>query len=303
MTLTRVSTSFQNQTSLRQLQLSQSNLQGTTGQITTGFRSDRLGGFADDANTLLDLKDVQNNTQSYLNNITTAQSRISASESALQGFSDILEEAANIATLARTENSSSTRAAIAPSAEALVNSFFDILNTQFDGRFIFSGSNGSEAPTNDTPTATAFPGLPAPTDYYTGDSNVPRIISGAGTTTEYGVAGNEPAIAELKAALEALQFGLENNSEADIDNAIVAFQSAQTGVSSLLGDVGGQLNSLSQLEERHQNTNLFLEEQISSIEQVDVAEAITQFSQQEAVLQASLAVIARLNQISLLNFL
>ena len=93
------------------------------------------------------------------------------------------------------------------------------------------------------------------------------------------------------------------DSEADIDNAITTLDSAQTGISSLLGDVGGQLNSLSQLEERHQNTNLFLQEQIDSIEQVDVTEAITQFSQQEAVLQASLAVIARLNQVSLLNFL
>ena len=301
--VTRVATGYQNQESLRQLQQTNVDLAKTTFQITTGFKDDSLSGFATDANALLDIYDLQSNTDMYMENISTAKSRLQSTESALQGMNDLLSEAASLWTLGRTENSAETRAALAPKAESITNTFYNIFNTKFDGRYIFSGQNGAEAPTNATATSTAFPGSPVPTTYYIGDSAKPAIISGPGQTTQYGVTGDETAIANIKAGLEALWYGLENNSETDIDQAIAALTDAQEELSSLLGDVGGQLSSFTQLETRHENQKVFLQEQADDLDKVDIAEAMTTLTQQEATLQASMLVITSVNQLSLLDFL
>ncbi|MDD9912028.1 MAG: flagellin [Alphaproteobacteria bacterium] len=299
----RVATGFQNQTSLSQLQKSNSDIATSTYQITTGYKDNRLLGYSEDAYALLNLYDLQGNTQMYLDNITTAKNRLSATESSLQGMTDLLSEAAQLWTLGRTENSAETRASLAPKAESLAVSYYNLFKTKFDGRYIFSGQNGGETPTTANATATAFPGSPVPTTYYQGDSALQTIVSGPGLTSTYGVAGNETGLANMKAGLEALWYGLSNNDETEIDNAISALESAQSELASLLGDVGGQMNSMTQLEERHNNSQVFLKEQADELDKVDVSEAITEFSQQQATLQASMMVITQLNRLSLLDFL
>jgi flagellar hook-associated protein 3 FlgL len=299
----RVATGFQNQTSLRQLRQTQVDINKSTFQITTGQVSNRLRDLSASSNELLNLGDLKKNTDMYLSNITTAENRLKSTESSLQGMNDLLSEARQLSTLARNENTAETRASLAPKAQSLAETFYSILKTKFDGRFIFSGQNGGEPPTNDVATATAFPGSPVPTTYYIGDSVKPAIISGPGITTEYGITGDEAGIAEIKASLEALWFGLENNSLGDIDNAISTLDSAQDDIASLLGTVGGQLNSMEQLTERHTNTGQFLQEQIDEIDKVDISEAITRFSQQQATLEASMMIITQVNRLSLLDFL
>ncbi len=301
--VTRVSTYFQNQNSLGQLRQSFSNLDQLTYQITTGLKDDKLSGFAGEANKLLDLYNLQENANSYLDNIDTASSRLSATEDALQGLNDLLQDAASLWTIARNETTPETRASLSAEAEALTESFYNILNTQYDGRYVFSGQNGTESPTTATATATAWPGAPAPTTYYIGDSAVPTVITGPGNVTSYGIAGDEDAFAKMKAGLEALWYGISNNSTTDIDSAISAMTEAKDDLSSLVGTVGGQLTTLSQQQTRLENQVTFLQEQIDEIDKVDVTQAITEFSQQEATLEASMSIIVQLNQLTLLNFL
>ncbi len=166
----RVATFFQNQASLTQLQKSNEELAKLTYQITTGNKTSRLAELAGSSDELLNLKDVTRNADIYIKNIDTARSRLSATESALQGLTSLLTDAASVSTLGRNENSAEARASLAPKVEALTRSFYSLFNTKFDGRYIFSGNNGAEPPTTATATSTTFPGSPAPSTYYTGDT-------------------------------------------------------------------------------------------------------------------------------------
>lgn len=299
----RVTNSFQNQQSILQIQKSNEQLGKLSSQITSGNISEKLSEIANKADDILDLRAVKKNTETYITNLESAKKRVEATESALQALADLLQEAKSVSTLGRSEKSADARAALAPKAQALTESFYSIFTTEFEGRYIFSGENGLQTPTNATPTATAFPGFPVPTTYYNGDSNLNQVITGFEQTLSYGVAGNDDTFANMKAGLEALWYGLENNSISDMDNAITVLNQTQTDLSAALANVGGQLSNITLQTNRH-NTNLeFTTQRLDELDKVDITEALTQFTQEQATLEASMLVITQLNQLSLLDFL
>lgn len=301
--MSRIATYYQNQTTLRTLQNASQGLALASYQVSTGLKAQRVSEFEADTNRVLTLRDVKDRTNVYISNLTNASNTVKATEGALQQLSDLLGDATSTATLGRNENSASTRQTLAPKAQSLAESFYTLFKTQYNGTYLFSGSNGQTAPTNASAAATAFPGAPVPTTYYQGDNQRQAIMTGNGTTLEYGVLGNEPAFANLKAGLEALWHGLQTNNVTEIDNAVSALNQAKNGIATMLGQVGGQLNTLELVQQRHETQQTFLTQQLDSLEKVDVSEAITRFSQQQATLEASSALITRINSLSLLDFI
>ena len=301
--VTRIATYFQNQDSLRSIQAANAGLALTTYQVTSGNKAKSLADTAADSNQILNLQDVLARSGIYQSNITSAKNTLSAAENALAGMSDLLSEAASVYTLGRNENSADTRASLAPKAQALLDTFTNLVNTQFNGNYVFSGMNGTQAPVTGTLTGAAYPGLPLPTAWYGGDSTPPSVVTGPGTTLQYGVTANADGINQLKAGLQALVYGLKNNSITDIDNAVTTLTKAGTNLSVMQGQVGGQINTLSEVSTQHDNQKTFLTQQLSDLTKVDVSEALTTFSQQQATLQASLLIITQVNQVSLLNYL
>jgi flagellar hook-associated protein 3 FlgL len=299
----RISTASQNLSNLRNLQTSSSAMALSTYQITTGLKSRTLSDDAGNANKLLTLRDVQTRTETYMTNLSSAEQQLKASESALQQMTDLLSEATSLATTARNENSASTRDTLAPKAQALVENFYSLFNTQYNGQYLFSGSNANVSPMGDSPEATAFGGYPLDTSWYQGDSQLATVVSGAQTTLEYGVTGDSDAFAQLKSGLEALWYGLENNNVTEIDNAISVLSSAKTSLSSMVSDIGGQMNSVTQQTDRYTTQQTFVTDSIDGVEKVDVSQAMIDFSNQQATLQASMMVINQMNQTSLLDYL
>lgn len=302
--MTRIATAQFNRSAIEQMQSSNVALSKTTFQITSGLVAERFEDIAAEAGQLLNLQDLRNVNSQFIQNMETIDSRLRSTENALQGMNELIVEASNLWTLGRNENTAEVRANLAPKAEGLAETFYSLFKTKYDGRYVFSGSAGDRPPITTTATATTAPAtIPAPNTYYNGDTQRNLVMTSVGVAEEYGITGDEDAFANLKAGLEALWFGLENNSESDIDAAIDLLNQSQTEVSSLIGEVGGQQSSFDLLSSRHENTNLFLTEQVDNIEKVDIAEAMSRFTQEQTTLEASLAVVNRVNQLSLLDFI
>lgn len=299
----RVATGFLNRQTIASLQDNNAKLAQSTYQITSGLRAQSFSEISEDVTQLLDLQDLKLNNEQYVENLNLVNTRLRSMESALTNMNDLLVQAANLYTLGRNENTAETRATLAPQAEGFAESFNSLFQTKFNGRYVFSGAAGDRAPITVSPTPNTAPGFPAPTTYYNGDTQKPQIITSTGLVEEYGVTGDHEAFANMKAGLEALWFGLENNSETDIDSAINYLNQAQSDISTLLGEVGGQQASFELLINNHENTNVFLQGRIDELEKVDVAEATTKFSQQSSALQASMLVITRLSSLTILDYL
>lgn len=301
--VTRISTNFQNENTLRNLQMANQGMALTTYQITTGLKSRNISDDPANMNTVISLRDVATKTKTYLTNLTSARSVLTSTESALNQLTDLLSDALSLATTGRNESSGETRATLAPKAQALAESFYTLFNSQYNGQYVFSGSNAAQQPISSAAAAQEFPGSPVPTTWYEGDTRMSTIISGPSTTLQYGVLGDDPTFANIKAGIEALWYGLQNNNTTEIDNATSALLAAKGGLSSLLGDVGGQLNTVDLLTTRQTSQQNLIGSQLDDLEKVDVSEALTRFSQQEATLQASMLIITRVNSLSLLDYL
>lgn len=299
----RVATFYQHQQTLTRIQQSTSNLDRVSGQITSGFKADRFEDMADVSTQLFNLQELRNSNESFINGLKVADSRLRTMEDALNSMTDLLTEATRVSTLGRNELAPEVRATIAPQAQGLADTFFQLLNTQFEGRFVFSGQNSSVAPISVSLTGQPFPGDPPPTTYYNGDTERAQVVTGPGTDQGYGVTGDNLGFARIKAGLEALIFGLENDSEPDLDGAIDLIEQAQRDVSDMLGDIGGEMSGFELLTDRFTATNDFMTQRIDELSKVDLAEASTRFSQEETALNASLSVTSRILQLSLLNFL
>ncbi len=301
--VTRISTSFLNSTLVNRLQTSNVQIARNTYQISSGLEARRYEDISTETNALFDLKELRSSNERYIRNIEDVTARLSSSENALQGLSDLMADASNLWTLGRNENSAESRAALAPKAEALTRTFYQLFQTQFEGRYIFSGQASENPPLNQSPTANISPGNPAPTTYYTGDVARPSVITGEGIQIPYGVTGDQQGFADMLAGLEALWFGLENNSTTEIDNAIELLNNAQTELSDMLGEIGGQIESLNLLKDRHESANINITERVDGIEKADITEAISNYSANQAVLESSMAILARLQSTSLLDFI
>ncbi len=299
----RVATKFMNTTNLRQLQETNVRINESSEKITTGFKGNRLQDFSENANILLDTYNLQGQTQTYINNIQIAKNRLQATEQNMQSMLDLISEASSLWTTGRSERSAETRSALAPQAQNLVESFYSVFNTKFDNRFIFSGTAGNQQPISSSPVASPLPSSPAPNTFYNGDAALPVTMTAPSQTSAYGVAGNAQAFAEMKAGLEALWYGLENNDTNEIENSINALQEAQQQMTGLLGDVGGQISEMDKLNGRHEATKIFLEEKADQIDKADVTEALTEFQQQTTVLEASMSVMTTISRLTLLDFI
>lgn len=299
----RVATFFQQQQNLARIQQTTSSLSTLSFQATSGFKAQRFEDMAQEATQLFNLQEIRNNNDVFIGGLQQAEARLVASEDALNSIVDLLTEAANVYTLGRNELSPEVRATIAPKAQGLADTFVQLLNTQFEGRFLFSGQASNVPPISIALGANPFPGNPPPTTYYNGDTELQRVLTSPGIDTAYGVTGDNVGFARIVAGLESLIFGLQNDSLPDLDGAIDLLRNAQSDVSNMLGDIGGDMAGFQQLRDRFENTSNFMDQRIAELREADIAEVSTRFAQEEAALNASLSITSRILNLSLLNFL
>ncbi|WP_033544147.1 flagellar hook-associated protein FlgL [Planococcus sp. CAU13] len=132
-------------------------------------------------------------------------------------------------------------------------------------------------------------------------STAKSITVGGGMTIPVNVTEKEllGENAKLLTDLEGLTTGLDNGTAMDLDLI-------DDGINRLLkasSDVGARMNRVESAENRMFDNTIQLKSMLSSITDIDVAEAITKLKSEESVYQASLAASAKIIQPSLMDFL
>lgn len=298
----RVTNMYQAQTSLARIQNSSEDVFNSDYQVSTGLKSSKYSEVAADLSQILQTKESQSKIESYSKNLTTTESYLNSVETSLQSMKSILTEATSLATLAKSENTAEQRAALSATAEGLAENLDSLMNQQFQGKYIFSGQAGN-VPTTDGTSPKVYAGVPSDTSYYQGDLEKKSTVVAEGDVLKYGIIGDDQGFADLKAGIEALWYGLQNNNEASLTGSLDLINNAQDSFGSMLGIIGGEMKQVDILQEQHSNTTDFLAEQLQELQGVDSAKAISDLKSNEAVLEANLSLIARQNQTSLMDFL
>lgn len=248
-------------------------------------------------NNIMQNKQYNTNIENALSWVQTQDSALSNVTSTLQRVRELIVYGAN-GSLADTD-----RAAIKDEVEMQIGQLADILNTNFDGRYIFGGQKTGDKPFS-------------PNLEYKGDhTNILREIS-KDVITEIPTAGSK--ITQLDSSYN---INIEGNEDLGtfLKNVVTALNDANTDALSgdLLGDmdqhldnvirvrsqIGAVYNRLESAKERNEAENLNLNSLLSQRQNVDVAEKYMEFSNMNAVYQASLSIGAKILQPSLLDYL
>jgi flagellar hook-associated protein 3 FlgL len=281
----------------------QVKLSRTEQQLATGKR---LVSPADDpAASLRNLQlgeRVTQNTQ-FLENLDRAQGRLELEEGALASGVDVLQRVRELAVGALNATMSpGDLQAVEVEVRALLDGMVAVANTQnANGEFLFAGYQSGTAPFVDGGAGNVS---------YNGDQGQQHLQ--VGPTRQLAVADNGADVflgVAASAGGTTTVFDVVNdfaNSLAvgapqaatldDIDAAMDRLLSVRAGV-------GSRLRTIEQQRDTNQSFNLVLEREQSDLVDLDYTEAISRFNRELLAFQASEQVFAKMQDLTLFNFL
>jgi len=294
-------------------------------QASSGQKAQTYAGIATDAHQLVSLEVAHAQTAQYVKTNQTIDSRLSSMESSV---SDIFKAATNFRTLLLNAENNNNAGDLAIDTEAgnFRQQVANLLNVQVDGRYLFAGSRTDVKPVDLTgwpvpPTLTPPLTLPLPTysaNYYKGDSQVMSAQIDTSLTINYGVTADNPAFEYLLRAAYYIQQAGPTPSQDEMETALSLINTAlgtesgnaTRGTLPLTNDIadiqaliGTSRSSIDEANTRHNDFTIYLEQNISDIKTVDVAQTLTQVSSYTTQLQASYMTLSQISQLSLLNYL
>jgi len=242
----------------------------------------------------------------YRSNMEDARSWIDTSESALDMATATLQRARELAvsgangTLPRT-----SMEAMAAEVDQLIDELVQTANTSYGGRFLFGGSRTTGEPFTRTVNGVSYNGN-------TGELNwevAPKV------TIKINVDGEEAflkaidsngdgipdkAIFEL---LEDLHDALASGNNAAAGDTLGEFEQATDHILATRAVLGAKSNRLEMAISRLEDAQISLTRTMSHLEDIDLAETVMNYKNQENAYRASLATGAMVLQPSLIDYL
>ena len=238
--------------------------------------------------------------QKYLDNIDRGSAFMTATDSSLAEMSQLMDQVKEIAVQgANGSQDAASRSVLAQSLDSYLSRLVDVSNAVHDGRYIFAGT----ATTQDTPPfAIAADGSSVT---YGGNLDAFAVKVGPNSSVTlnqdgYGLFMKDVDVFKMVIDLrEAL-----NANDGDKVNALLTDADASSShINNLHGAMGGRLQRLELAKNQLEDSQVYLGELISQIEDVDMTEAISQMQLSQVALEAGLQAGSRVLQPTLLDFL
>jgi flagellar hook-associated protein 3 FlgL len=278
--------------------LSKTQIQIATGRRIVSPSDDPVG-----TTQIFPLNEVIEKTRQFLKNSDAAESRLSLEEKNLSSVSDILIRVNELAVQGNSDTiNAQGRNAIAQELRQHLQALMGVANTKdVNGEYLFAGHAVTTQPFVEA-TAGTFP--------YQGDSGQRSVQIGESRLVAVGDPGDDVFMnvpfsgggnQSIFETIDALATDFEANTASP--NATTDIKSALDNVSTVRAKIGARLNALDTQKEVSEELILQSEKTLSSIQDLDYAEAISRLNLQLAGLQASQQAFTRIQNLSLFNYL
>ncbi|WP_316676517.1 flagellar hook-associated protein FlgL [uncultured Tolumonas sp.] len=291
---------------LMDLQRTKDQLANLQEQLASGNRLSRLSDDPTASALVLDFQTSIDQNKTYINQANSANSFLQTTETTLQSVSDAVARLLEIGQQGLSEtNSSSSRNSIAQEVDGIKANLLGLANTQAQGKYIFAGTLTT------TPPFTATAGGAN----YVGDSGLISLAVSASTTVTTNIPGNtaffgnpptggQNSATDLFRQVSDLSSALKNNDTAGIRLAYTNLKSSVLeNVTNSITDLGARQAQLQDLTDNLSSYNLSLQTIQGSYQDLDYPTAITDYTQTQTAQQASLSVLAKMNNLNLFNYL
>ena len=271
-------------------------------QVSTGNRLSRPSDDPQAVQKALNLRGDLAATAQYMDTASASQGWAQATDDALSDINDVLQRAREAVVQGGNGTmSQKDRNDIATQIDQLIGQAKASGNATFDGQYIFAGQKTDTAPYD-----------PDGADTYNGDTgSIVRTI-GPGVSVQLNgsmgsVLGNGSdgkALRVLRDIAAHLRGGTAADTNALRTTDLSAIDASMADVSTARAEAGALSNRLTTAANRLTDLQTSTEKVRSGVEYVDLAEAISTLSSQQAVYQAALqATGSSLSQRTLMDFL
>lgn len=285
-------------------------------QVSSGLVSDTYSGLGNQARLSLSLAPAIAHQTTWSQNIDAAQGRLDVTQSAMTSISSIASKLfASISTY--NANDPSSVQSLAGQASSALQQVGDLLNSQVGDIYVFAGQDTSNPPVPNTDPAVMSTGLlngsgSAPFSSTLGTA-VPTIQVGNGQSVQVGLLANKNTLVTpttgsymrdtLTALAKLAGLGSSSTAAADVSSARSLLSSSIGAMATETGTLGNIQSNLTSRQTDLTAISTALSKQLSSVQQVDMASALTQAASLKTQLQASYQVIADSRSLSLANYL
>jgi flagellar hook-associated protein 3 FlgL len=271
-------------------------------QESSGVISSDLGGYGSDAQHVVNLQVSVTRAQSYIDAATLADSKVQVMYSAVGSMTDIITQLRSQLSAASTGSSTETTSVIS-SAQQMLEEMGSIMNTQYDGQYVFAGGRTDTAPVDLSGFSSGTGSLTAAdSSYYAGDDEIASVRVAAGETVSYGVTADNSAFEEV---MRVLKFVANSTSlsSADISSALDLASTALDDTAAVQAKLSSAASSIETASARQSDYKSYAETLSSDLTSVDVAAVTAELSTYQSQLTASYSALGKILSMNLASYL
>jgi flagellar hook-associated protein 3 FlgL len=294
-----------------QMSLIQNKLADTQAKLAQGKQLLKPSDSPDQAAVIQRMKSVMGRQESYKNSLNTLNSRLQNEDTTLKSATNLLVRAKEIAVQSANDTLAPVnRKALASELQGVRDQLLSLANAKDNnGNFLFSGSR------SDKPAfASSGPGQ---TPLYQGDQTRMTMMVGDQRTIPINRTGTDAFVSltrvnELTDKKEGVSFfkvmddliaGINNSSQGSMQRGVFEMTALLNGLTLAHADIGTDMNVVEQQTSVVEDTILNLKSNLSTVEDLDYAAAITKMNQQMLSLEAAQSSFSKMSQLTLFNYL
>jgi flagellar hook-associated protein 3 FlgL len=302
--------------SLNQLQSNLSEMARLQERLTTGKviakPSDDPAGTVD----AMRLRSAQRATAQHGRNAADGDSWLTTVDSALGDALTQLRRARNLTVQGASNGSqgASSRSALAAELRATADGLFEVANTTYLGRSVFAGTSTQGAYTRTDAGTVTYTGRPgAEVVRQVSDTTTVRVDSAGAEVFGVDVVDADGELVRDPATGEAVGMSVFSllrevaakveAGDPDVGDFLTDIDTRMNAFLSEVGSVGTRHKQVLQAQDALKTHTISLTNQLSSVEDADLAKTIVDLQLQEVGYQAALGATSRVLQPSLLDFL
>jgi flagellar hook-associated protein 3 FlgL len=272
-------------------------------QISSGLKINNASDAPDQISTLLQARADLDANQNIQENLGRVKAEVDAGQSAVSSAVSVLENVQTLGAQGATGTATAdSRQQISAQMGSLVQQLGNLSGTQVEGRYIFSGDSDQKPPYTIDLTQSS------PVSAYAGSTSTRHVQHPNGTLFAVGktaqeIFDNPDATKNVFNSVNNLRLALQNNDQAAITSALTDVGTSLSGLNQSLAFYGSAQNKVQDASDFGSNQQLQIEKHISTLQDADMTQAITDFQQASTQQQAALQMWGKVPRTTLFDFL
>ena len=254
----------------------------------------------------LNLRSTISDIEQFLQNADVVKSQLMVTTSAMDTVVRAVQRVETIAQTAATSTvSDDGQQALISELDELSKSIAAASNTQYNGKYVFSGSLTDQQPL--TPMA-----VPPPSYTYAGNNTRISVQVSPWTSIETNVIANAvlnmdgttvPTTTDLFSTIQAVKDAIQAGTLSAVSQQLNDIKAHRVNVVTIRSEIGGRIVTLESSSDSLADSKLTLLDLQSKTEDADMAEAILDLQTRQNMYQAAISTASHVLSLSLADYL